>query len=121
MEETKVTTLMYKPGLNKDGSGPDDHNSEGFDFVVVDQEASDVDDLELGAIQVDHNKYVAIPQNTAWAKTEEKLLPKPIIVKVSIDNQPARALIDSGNNFAVRWGWIYVVPENQHNTTQKHQ
>ena len=53
--------------------------------------------LELGVIQVDQNKYVAVQCNAARVKSSERLLPKPIVIKVSIDGHPARALVDSGS------------------------
>ena len=75
----------------------EDHKDEGFDLITTDQEGMDGDGLELRVIQVDCNEYVAMQRNTAQAKMDERLLPRPVVVKISIDNQPARALIDSGS------------------------
>lgn len=75
----------------------EDHKDKGFDLVTTDQEGMDGDGLELRVIQVDRNKYVTMQQNAARAKMDERLLPRPVIIKISIDNQPARALIDSGS------------------------
>ena len=51
--------------------------------------------LGLGTIQVDCNKYVSIQRNAAKVKGSERLLPKPVVIKVKIDGHPARALVDS--------------------------
>ena len=42
------------------------------------------------------NKYVSIQRNAAKVKSSERLLPKPVVIKVKIDGHPAWALIDSG-------------------------
>lgn len=51
--------------------------------------------MELSGIQVDKNKYPALQQNTAQIKGNQRILPKPIIVKVLVNGHPARALLDS--------------------------
>jgi hypothetical protein len=51
--------------------------------------------FELGGIQVERNKYPALQRNAAQVKGNQRVLPKPLIVKVSINGHPARALLDS--------------------------
>ena len=53
--------------------------------------------LELGGIQVDRNKYPALQRNAAQVKGNQRLLLKPIVVKVAVNGHPARALLDSGS------------------------
>lgn len=53
--------------------------------------------VELGGIQVDRNKYPALQRNAAQVKGNQRILPKPIIIKVMVNDHPARALLDSGS------------------------
>lgn len=53
--------------------------------------------VELGGIQVDRNKYPTLQRNAAQVKGNQRILPKPIVVKVTVNEQPARALLDSGS------------------------
>ena len=53
--------------------------------------------LDLGGVQVDRNKYPALQRNSAQIKNNHRILPKPVVVKVSVNGQPARALLDSGS------------------------
>ena len=53
--------------------------------------------IELGGVQVDRNKYPSLQRNVAQVKSNQRILPKPIIVKVDINRQSARALLDSGS------------------------
>ena len=53
--------------------------------------------MELGGIQVDRNKYPALQRNAAQVKGNQRVLPKPIVVKVMVNSHPARALLDSGS------------------------
>ena len=53
--------------------------------------------LDLGGVQVDRNKYPALQRNSAQVKNNHRILPKPVVVKVSVNGQPARALLDSGS------------------------
>ena len=52
--------------------------------------------LDLASIQVDCQKYPHLQQNAASVKGEMQVLPKPIVLQVRINRQPARALMDSG-------------------------
>ena len=53
--------------------------------------------IPVSGIQVDHNKYPSIQRNAAKIRDKERLLPKPVVIKVAINGEPARALIDSGS------------------------
>ena len=62
--------------------------------------AVDDDDLEevlieLRVLQVDWKSYAAIQRNSATVKDKTRLLPKPVVLKVKVDGQVARALVDS--------------------------
>ena len=52
--------------------------------------------IELAGIQVDRNRYPALQQNAAQVKGHQRILPKPIVAKVTVNGHPARALLDSG-------------------------
>ena len=53
--------------------------------------------MELGGVQVDRNKYPSLQRNAVQVKGNQRILPKPIIVKVDINGRPARVLLDSGS------------------------
>ena len=53
--------------------------------------------FELGGVQVDRNKYPALQRNASQVKGNHRVLPRPIVVKATIDGHPARALLDSGS------------------------
>ena len=53
--------------------------------------------IPISGIQVSRDKYPAIQRNSAKVKDKERLLPKPVVIKVSINGEPACALIDSGS------------------------
>ena len=79
---------LFSHGDNKpsdDDSDSDD--SEGnFEF------------LSLNGVQVDRNKYESVQRNTSRVKgAGECLLPKPVVIKVKINEMPVRALVDSGS------------------------
>ena len=75
----------------------------GFDMkpldgsVPVDDYQPEKQDLELGGIQVDRSKYPALQRNAAQVKGKQRILPKPVVIKVTVEGQPARALLDSGS------------------------
>ena len=52
--------------------------------------------LELGGVQVDHNKYPSLQRNSANIKSNSRILPKPVVVKLEVNGHPVRALLDSG-------------------------
>ena len=53
--------------------------------------------LELGGIQVDRHQYPTLQRNAAQVKGNQRVLPKPLVVKVTVNGHPARALLDSGS------------------------
>jgi hypothetical protein len=55
------------------------------------------DSLDLSGIQVDRNKYPNLQRNASLVKGGSRILPKPIVLQVKINGQPARALVDSGS------------------------
>ena len=58
-------------------------HQEDEDFEAVEKT------MELGGIQVDKNKYPALQRNAAQVKGNHRILPKPIIVKVLVNDHPA--------------------------------
>jgi hypothetical protein len=58
---------------------------------------SEDEPLELNGVQVDRNKYPMLQRNAARVKDKARILPKPLIITVSINGHPARALLDSGS------------------------
>jgi hypothetical protein len=62
----------------------------GFLFVgtIPDGSSNDepLDSLELGGVQVDRNKYPSLQHNAAQIKGNQKILPKPVVVKVEVNN-----------------------------------
>lgn len=100
IEQEKQSTAASKtnnPGPDDDKSDAEDPSARGENHIFVDHKEDDAGELELGAIQVDRNKYVAVQRNAARYKSDERLLPKPVVIKIGVDGQPARALIDSGS------------------------
>ena len=66
--------------------------SENYDL-----EPAPLDDMELGGVQVDRSKYPSLQRNAAQVKGNQRILPKPIVVRVHVEGRPARALLDSGS------------------------
>jgi hypothetical protein len=54
-------------------------------------------ELALGGIQVSRDKYPVLQRNAAQVKGNHRVLPKPLVVKVMVNDHPARALLDSGS------------------------
>ncbi|EPQ50009.1 hypothetical protein GLOTRDRAFT_16397, partial [Gloeophyllum trabeum ATCC 11539] len=52
---------------------------------------------ELNGVQVPANAYPNIQRNASVTKDFKRLIPKPIVIVVQINGQPARALLDSGS------------------------
>ena len=72
----------------------------GFDLKAIDRPKENgptEEVLELEGIQVNKNKYPALQRNTAQVKGNQRVLPKPIVVKVAVNGHPAQALLDSGS------------------------
>ena len=53
--------------------------------------------VEVGGIQVHRHTYPALQRNAAQVKGVQRVLPKPVVIKVTINGHPARALLDSGS------------------------
>lgn len=73
------------------------HVMEYVDDLLVWMSTETTDTLELNGVQVDRGKYAAIQRNSATVKDKARVLPKPVVIKVLINGQPVRALIDSGS------------------------
>ena len=56
----------------------------------------DFPNLELNGVQVPRGTYPAVQRNAASVKAS-RVVPKPIVITVKINNHPARALLDSGS------------------------
>lgn len=65
--------------------------SENYDLEAAPLD----DDMELGGVQVDRTKYLSLQRNAAQVKGNQRILPKPIVVRVHVDGRPVRALLDS--------------------------
>jgi hypothetical protein len=55
------------------------------------------EDLQLNGIQVPRGTYAALQRNAAIPKDFARMVPKPVVVVVRINENPARALLDSGS------------------------
>ena len=90
----KRTKKDPKPDVPENGDDfrPDDDGNDGPDNPP----SHDVV-IPVSGIQVDRNKYTSIQRNAAKIRDKERLLPKPVVIKVAINGEPARALIDSGS------------------------
>jgi hypothetical protein len=69
-----------------------EETSMGFPLVVnfhdeLDNEPSS--STELNGVQVDRNVYPSLQQNAALVKGDKRILPKPIVVAVTVNGQPA--------------------------------
>lgn len=53
--------------------------------------------LELFGQQVPMGNYPSIQRNSASTKDPSRKIPKPLVIVVKIDGEPARALVDSGS------------------------
>jgi hypothetical protein len=75
----------------------------GFDKVVsstngnVESPELEKEVVDLAGIQVDRRKYPALQRNAAQVKGNKRILPKPIVARVTVNGHPARALLDSGS------------------------
>ena len=88
-----------------DDDDSDDENDGGDDYSGgCNDRKNDGSDgaagasLLLGGVQVDRNKYTGIQRNAARVKNVgERILPKPVVIRVEINGSPTRALVDSGS------------------------
>ena len=70
---------------------------EEEDMEFFSREMTPADSIDLGGVQVDRNKYPSLQRNSAQVKANNRVLPKPVVVKVEINGHPVRALLDSGS------------------------
>ena len=70
---------------------------EEADSEVFTREMTKDEELELGGVQVDRNKYPSLQRNSANVKGHNRILPKPVVVKLEVNGHPVRALLDSGS------------------------
>ena len=68
---------------------------ENYEYFA--REVEEADELELGGVQVDRNRYPSLQRNSAQVKGNHRILPKPVVVKIEINGHPVRALLDSGS------------------------
>lgn len=66
--------------------------------IISDSKAhSQENGLELFGIQVDRAKYPALQRNSALVKDKKCIIPKPVVVTMTVNGSPVRALLDSGS------------------------
>ncbi|KAE9383129.1 hypothetical protein BT96DRAFT_844508, partial [Gymnopus androsaceus JB14] len=53
--------------------------------------------ISLNGVQVPRGTYPAVQRNAAMTKDFSRQIPKPLVVVVKLNGQPARALIDTGS------------------------
>jgi len=91
-EDTIMGFTLEKP--------PHEYGDEEMEPVAgKGPESTTTDDphLELSGVQVDRHKYHALQRNAAQIKGQHQVLPKPLVIRVTVDGHPARALLDSGS------------------------
>ena len=106
-DTTTGDTNEYKYPYSDDDSpdnSDDSKDADGWnvewdnDWNIVHKPAESIVTMSVNGMQVDKNKYVHVQRNAARVKgTSERLLPKPIVIQIKINNLPVRALIDSGS------------------------
>jgi reverse transcriptase-like protein/aspartyl protease len=63
----------------------------------IESQLTSAEGVELSGVQVDRNKYPTLQRNAAQVKGNQRVLPEPIVMKVTVNGHPARALLDSGS------------------------
>ncbi|KJA15264.1 hypothetical protein HYPSUDRAFT_101519, partial [Hypholoma sublateritium FD-334 SS-4] len=53
--------------------------------------------ISLAATQIPRGTFAAMQRTAAQVKNVVRTVPRPVVINVSINNQPARALLDSGS------------------------
>jgi hypothetical protein len=53
--------------------------------------------LELNGVQVPRDQYAGLQRNATVVKDANRKVPRPLIVEVQVNGQPAKALVDSGS------------------------
>ena len=55
------------------------------------------DEVDLGRNPSRQSKYPALQRNAAQVKGKQRILPKPVVVSVTVNGHPVRTLLDSGS------------------------
>jgi hypothetical protein len=102
MSEPTHNTFHPDDDEDSDGWGSDfeDDIPELVDLELVDEdEDASVDAaVPLHGVQVAQDKYASVQRNSARVKgVDDRLLPKPVVIQMKINDSPVRALIDSGS------------------------
>lgn len=79
--EWKHTTIQSVQGMDND----------------TNRSESSIGHIDVGGVQVDRLKFPSLQRNAAQIKGGHRILLRPLVVKVTIDGHPARALLDSGS------------------------
>jgi hypothetical protein len=58
---------------------------------------SQLSDLEACSIQIDRHQFAALQRNAGTVKEPGQIVPKPIVITVSANSHPCRALLDTGS------------------------
>lgn len=53
--------------------------------------------MSVGGVQIPRSMYPAVQRNSSSVKDFSRVVPKPLVVVVTLNGQPARALVDSGS------------------------
>ena len=95
-EVPKGFVQWWKTQLREYGASEVILGVSDYDLAVDDD---DLDTVLVGlrALQVDRKSYAAIQRNSATVKDKTRLLPKPVVLRVKINGQLVRALVDSGS------------------------
>jgi hypothetical protein len=98
-EDTITAKKKKQPELYLSDDPSDDNNDLDDDDVDSGFEnLYNESVMALYGTQVDKNKYVSVQRNAARVKrAENRILPKPVVIQVKINDLPMRALVDSGS------------------------
>ena len=83
---------------NEGGSDVDDGMPELVDLDLVDKDRNTAvnDVVPLHGVQVAQEKYVSVQRNAVHVKGgDNRLLPKPVVIQLKINDSPVQVLIDS--------------------------
>ena len=94
-EVPKGFVQRWKTQLNDDGTQKVVLDVHDYELAV---DGEDLDEVLVGlrALQIDQKSYAAIQRTLATVKDKTRLLPKPVVLKVKVNGNAARALVDSG-------------------------
>ena len=98
--DNDANDYFYSDSFGETSEFDDLYNDDDSDVSLIEIDDSDinVDNVVLNGVQVDRNKYVSIQRNAAKIKgAAERLLPKPVVLRITINGHHTRALVDSGS------------------------